>query len=44
MLYAVNTNSYVLQIGTAFYACEDGAWFVAGRRPARGCWPTAFRR
>lgn len=29
MLYAVNTNSYVLQIGTAFYACEGGAWFVA---------------
>ncbi len=29
MQYAVNTNSYVLQIGTAFYACEGGAWFVA---------------
>lgn len=29
MLYAVNTNSYVLQIDTAFYACEGGAWFVA---------------
>jgi hypothetical protein len=29
MLYAVNTNTYVLQIGTAYYACDHGAWFVA---------------
>ena len=29
MLYAVNTNTYVLQIKSAFYACEGGAWFVA---------------
>ncbi len=29
MLYAVNTNAYVLQIGTGYYACEGGAWFVS---------------
>jgi hypothetical protein len=29
LLYAVNTNTYVLQIKSAFYACEGGAWFVA---------------
>lgn len=29
MLYAVNTNTYVLQIKSAFYGCEGGAWFVA---------------
>jgi hypothetical protein len=29
VLYAVNTNSYVLQVKSAFYACEGGAWFVA---------------
>lgn len=28
MQYAVNTNSYVLKIGTGYYACEGGAWFV----------------
>jgi hypothetical protein len=45
--YAVNTNSYVLQIGTAFYACEGGAWFVA--TTPTGPWlladsiPTAIR-
>jgi hypothetical protein len=29
LLYAANTNSYVLKIGSAYYACEGGAWFVA---------------
>ena len=27
--YAVNTASQVLKIGTTYYACEKGAWFVA---------------
>lgn len=27
--HATNTNSVVLKIGDAFYACENGAWFVA---------------
>jgi hypothetical protein len=36
LLYAVNTNSYVLKIGTAYYACEGGAWFVASA--ATGPW------
>jgi hypothetical protein len=39
MLYAVNTNSYVLQIKSAFYACESGAWFVAPS--ALGPWALA---
>ena len=29
LLYAVNTNSYVLQVGTTYYTCEGGAWFTA---------------
>jgi hypothetical protein len=29
MLYAVNTNTYVLQMNAIYYACEAGAWFVA---------------
>ena len=29
LLYAANTNSYVLQVGPGYYACENGAWFVA---------------
>jgi hypothetical protein len=29
MLYAVNTSTYVLRVGTAYYACDSGAWFVA---------------
>jgi len=29
MLYAVNTNTYVLQVNTTYYACEGGAWFFA---------------
>jgi hypothetical protein len=29
ILYAVNTDSQVLKIGNKYYACEDGAWFVA---------------
>jgi hypothetical protein len=29
MLYAVNTNAYVLKSNNAYYACESGAWFVA---------------
>jgi hypothetical protein len=39
MLYAVNTNTYVLQIKSAFYACEGGAWFVAPS--AMGPWALA---
>jgi len=30
LLYAVNTNTYVLQVQQSYYACEGGAWFVAG--------------
>ncbi len=47
MQYAVNTNSYVLQIGAAYYACEGGAWFVAAT--PKGPWlladsiPTVIR-
>jgi hypothetical protein len=29
LLYAVNTNTYVLQVQKTYYACEGGAWFVA---------------
>ena len=29
VLYAVNTNTYVLQVQTTYYACEAGAWFSA---------------
>ena len=29
LLYAVNTNTYVLQMNGIYYACEAGAWFVA---------------
>ena len=29
LLYAVNTNTYVLQVQTKYYACEGGAWFFA---------------
>lgn len=29
MLYAVNTNTYVLQVQKGYYACEGGAWFFA---------------
>ena len=29
LLYALNTNTYVLQVQKAYYACEGGAWFVA---------------
>ncbi len=29
MHYAVNTNTYVLQVQNSYYACEGGAWFVA---------------
>ena len=29
LLYAVNTNTYVLQVDRMYYACEGGAWFVA---------------
>jgi hypothetical protein len=39
MLYAVNTNTYVLQVKSGFYACEGGAWFVAPS--AMGPWALA---
>ena len=29
LLYAVNTNTYVLQVQATYYACEGGAWFFA---------------
>ena len=29
LLYAVNTNTYVLQVQRTYYACEGGAWFFA---------------
>jgi hypothetical protein len=29
MLYAVNTNTYVLRISNGYYTCEAGVWFVA---------------
>jgi len=29
LLYAVNTNTYVLQVQKTYYVCEGGAWFVA---------------
>ncbi|HUC19232.1 MAG TPA: hypothetical protein VMA37_16250 [Acetobacteraceae bacterium] len=29
ILYAVNTDAQVLKIGEKYYACENGAWFVA---------------
>jgi hypothetical protein len=29
LLYAMNTNTYVLQVQTTYYACEGGAWFFA---------------
>jgi hypothetical protein len=29
LLYAVNTNTYVLQVQKTYYACEGGAWFFA---------------
>ena len=29
MLYALNTNAYVLKVGNGYYVCENGAWFVA---------------
>jgi hypothetical protein len=29
LLYAANTSTYVLKVGTTYYACEGGAWFVA---------------
>jgi hypothetical protein len=29
ILHAVNTGTVVLKIGDQFYACENGAWFVA---------------
>jgi hypothetical protein len=29
LLYAVNTNTYVLQVQTRYYACEGGAWFFS---------------
>ena len=29
LLYAVNTNTYVLQVQTKYYVCEGGAWFFA---------------
>jgi hypothetical protein len=30
LLYAVNTNTSVLQVQKTYYVCEGGAWFVAG--------------
>ena len=36
MLAAVNTNAEVLQIGTAYYACESGVWFVSTTPTGRG--------
>jgi hypothetical protein len=29
LLYAVNTNTYVLQVQKTYYVCEGGAWFFA---------------
>ncbi len=29
VFYAVNTDAQVLRIGDKYYACENGAWFVA---------------
>jgi hypothetical protein len=29
LLYAVNTDQYVLKVGSRYYACYHGAWFVA---------------
>jgi hypothetical protein len=39
LLYAVNTNTYVLQVDRMYYACEGGAWFVAPA--AAGPWVLA---
>ena len=29
LLYAVNTNTYVVQVQKTYYVCEGGAWFFA---------------
>jgi hypothetical protein len=29
LAYAVNTQSVVIRVGKKYYACQDGAWFVA---------------
>ena len=39
ILHAINTRTVVLLIGSTYYACESGAWFVA-RSPA-GPWALA---
>ncbi len=39
MAYAVNTSFYVVQVQSAYYACYQGAWFVAAS-PA-GAWALA---
>ena len=39
LLYAVNTNTYVVQAQHSYYACEGGAWFVAAS--ATGPWVLA---
>jgi hypothetical protein len=36
MLYAVNTPNRVIQVGTAYYLCYQGAWFVSFS--AQGPW------
>lgn len=30
LLYASNTNTYVIKVASVYYACEGGAWFSAG--------------
>jgi len=39
MLYAVNTQSRVIQVGGAYYLCYQGIWFVA--KSPLGPWKTA---
>jgi hypothetical protein len=39
ILAAVNTNVEVLQIGAAYYACENGVWFVS--KAPTGPWALA---
>ncbi len=39
MAYAVNSPSQVIHVGKAYYACDDGIWFVANT--ATGPWRVA---
>jgi hypothetical protein len=39
LLYATNTPDKVIQVGTSYYLCLQGVWFVSGT--AEGPWTTA---